>query len=399
MKHKIIINHSIKGILKNYYFSKIIVVFQDICPICGPTCKDIRDPLKLFINKISIYKTILLLSILILINCICLSAQNTFHTTITQNSNTNASSAPETNKKKYIDEKNKIDQKTLDFWKDTLKFGTSGQKRSVITYIQNKKISIGENLILEFIKLEKNMGTWKMMVSALVSFSNAKAIPYILKLTEKTNSDDNKIFALTQLGKLKYRDSYKHIMDNLDSENELLIETTLRTLAETEAKETVDALLEKLKKEKNNRIRTQIILTLANIKSDKTQNTLISIFTNEEEKELDRGYAVTGLGYIKNKKSYDILIKHYNNEPPNIKMRIIDALGNLGYPDAVGLLIESLKDDDKNIRFFSIKSLGKLKAKKAIDIIKYKEDYDPEYKVRLEAKKVLIELKELKGEK
>ncbi len=38
----------IKGILKNYYFSKIIVVFQDICPVWGSTCKVIRDPLRLF---------------------------------------------------------------------------------------------------------------------------------------------------------------------------------------------------------------------------------------------------------------------------------------------------------------------------------------------------------------
>ncbi len=33
--------------MKNYYFSKIIVVFQDICPVWGSTCKVIRDPLKI----------------------------------------------------------------------------------------------------------------------------------------------------------------------------------------------------------------------------------------------------------------------------------------------------------------------------------------------------------------
>ena len=77
-------------------------------------------------------------------------------------------------------------------------------------------------------------------------------------------------------------------------------------------------------------------------------------------------------------------------------MRIIDSLGNLGYKEAIDLLIESLKNDDKNIRIFSIRSLGKLKAKNAIDILKYKKKYDPEYKVRQEAKKVL---QELTGEK
>ncbi len=44
--------------MKNYYFSKIIVVFQDICPVWGSTCKVIRDPLNLYKNdkkEISIY--------------------------------------------------------------------------------------------------------------------------------------------------------------------------------------------------------------------------------------------------------------------------------------------------------------------------------------------------------
>ncbi len=46
---KITSSFSIKGILKNYYFSKIIVVFQDICSVWGSTCKVIRDPLKIII--------------------------------------------------------------------------------------------------------------------------------------------------------------------------------------------------------------------------------------------------------------------------------------------------------------------------------------------------------------
>ncbi len=45
----------IKGILKNYYFLKIIVVFQDICPIWGSTCKVIRDPLKIVLGFIFVF--------------------------------------------------------------------------------------------------------------------------------------------------------------------------------------------------------------------------------------------------------------------------------------------------------------------------------------------------------
>ncbi len=285
-----------------------------------------------------------------------------------------------------------MDPEIFDHWKKTFKYGTGKQKETLIKYIKSKKSLTGENLILQHIAGEKNENIKRMMISTLVTFSNMKVIPRLLELIKKDNSDEMKIYALSQLGKFKYKDSYIYIIENLDSENEILVEAALKALGNMEAKESVDTLLEKLKNEESDRIKTQIILTLANIKSEKTQDKLLSIFTNREEKELNRGYAATGLGYIKNTKSYDILIKYYDEEKSNIKMRIIDALGNLGFKQAIDLLIESLKDDEKNIRIFGIKSLGKLKAVNAIDILKYKEKHDTDIKVRQEARKVLDEL-------
>ena len=108
--------------------------------------------------------------------------------------------------------KDKIKQETLDFWRDTFKFGTSNQKIEIINYIKRKEISTGENLILEFIKQEKNEKVKKLMISTLVIFSNTKVIPYILEITKKTNNDEMIFFAFSQLSKLKYTDSYKYVM-------------------------------------------------------------------------------------------------------------------------------------------------------------------------------------------
>ena len=53
--------------MKNYYFSKIIVVFQDICPVWGSTCKVIRDPLN---NMDNLKKYFLFLNIVLLFSFI-----------------------------------------------------------------------------------------------------------------------------------------------------------------------------------------------------------------------------------------------------------------------------------------------------------------------------------------
>lgn len=296
---------------------------------------------------------------------------------------------------KAVIKKKEIDQETLDFWEKTLKYGTTSQKESVVNYIKSYSVVKGESLIIKHLVDEKDDSIRKIMIRTLIAFSNKQVTSQLLTILKETQDDEMKIFAVSCLGDLKYRDTYKYIEKFLESENELLVEAVLRALGDTEAKSMIDKLLNRLKTEKNNRIRTQLILAIANIKSLKSQDQLIEIFENDEEKELNRAFAITGLGYIKNRRSFDVLIKDLKKQPPNIKMRILDALGHLGFKEAVKILIESVKDDEKNVRLFGIRALGRLDAKEAIEILEYKEKYDPEYKVREEAKKVL---KRWKGE-
>ena len=136
--------------------------------------------------KISKSKSLLII-IFIIYPFIFLSAQTTSPSTGKSNINNILHSVPAKvsnqniiKQKEYVDKEHKIDQETLDFWETTLKYGTSGQKRSVISYIENKKISIGENLILKFLEQEKNMGIRRMMISKLVNLYNTKVIPIIL---------------------------------------------------------------------------------------------------------------------------------------------------------------------------------------------------------------------------
>jgi len=285
----------------------------------------------------------------------------------------------------------KTDKETLEFWERTLKYGTTGQKESVVNYIKYHEIKKGENLILRFIPREKDEKIKKLMISTLIASDNKKVLPFLFEIVKSAGdeNDDMKIFAISSLGEMKCKDVNQYIIKNIDKENELLVKASIRTLGETGDISILEELLKRVQEEKRVNVRTELILALANIRSEKAENCLIGIFTNQEEKSIDRGYAATGLGYIKNKRSLALLTKYYYREEGNLKIRIIDSLGNIGFKEGIELLIESVKDDDKDIRIFGIRALGKLKAKEALDILKYKEEYDPEHKVRLEAKKAL----------
>ncbi|MDD5065624.1 MAG: HEAT repeat domain-containing protein [bacterium] len=286
-----------------------------------------------------------------------------------------------------------IDEKTIQFWNRTFQYGISSQKDSVCNYIRQNRTRKALDLLVKYLPQEKNASTRKLMIMTLVSFTNREVVPSLLDILKNEKDQQMRILALSSLGELKYRPAYQQVMEFLDSEDEFLVENALRALGQMEAKECTQDLLVRLETEKRERIRTALILALANIKSEKAQEKLISIVTNDDEREIDRSYAVTGLGFIRNKRSYDVLVRSYARMDPNIKVRIIDSLGNLEYREAIGLLKEALKDDDKNIRYYSVMALGRLKARECLDILEYKKDYDPDYKVREKVKEVLKELK------
>ncbi len=313
-----------------------------------------------------------------------------FHTLLfssNEKPNTTITNKPQ---EKYSDE-------TIKFWEKTLKYGTSAQKRSVLYAIKGERVLKAIPIIVKYLPTEKNLFIKKEMISTLVALSNKSAAPYLMEMLKEPNiSEEMQEFAISSIGMIKYREAGKYILKYLDSRNIQVKEAALRALGEIEYKESVPIIIDRLKKEENERVRTQMILTLANIKSEKSQKILISIFTNESEKMINRKFAATGLGYIRNELSFKILSQYIEKVNSELKARITEALGNLNNKKAVNILIECLKDDDKAVRYYAIKSLEKLRAKEAIEILEYKKEYDLESKVRKAAEEAL---NQIKGEK
>lgn len=283
-------------------------------------------------------------------------------------------------------------QSNLAFWERTFRYGITAQKESVVDYIRTRRVREAGDLLLKYTGREKNPALRKSMMSLLVSFSNQGVIPLLVKAVKDEKEPALRIFGLMSLGEMKARKQYAAVAEHIDSEDEITAETALRSLGQMEAVECLDRLKEKLRAEKNERIRTGIILALSGLGTEKAQEDLISVFTNGKEKEINRCYAATGLGRIKNRRSFDLLTGQYDGAPPRIRVRIVESLGQLEERDAIGLLIEALKDDDRNIRYYSVMALGKLKARESVEILRYKKDFDPDGRVREKVKEVLKEL-------
>ncbi len=290
-----------------------------------------------------------------------------------------------------IEEKKKEElEKNLKFWDETLKYGTISQKITVINYIKNQKVKEAENLIIKYYDDEDNLKVKKNMLTALISFSNKKAVSYLndmFKIKEK--NDDLKKFLITSISALKYKAGYSKILNYLNDKNIQLKRRTIRALGELGATEVIPTLITNFKTEENERLRTEYILAFAKLKSPEAEGILLSTFTNTDETELNRSYAATGLGYIQTKTALNVLLKYLPESKAAIRHRIAAALGYYKNKKVINALIKLLRDDDKGVRYYAIKSLEKLKAKSAVDALKYKKDYDPEFKIRRVSKEAL----------
>lgn len=72
---------------------------------------------------------------------------------------------------------------------------------------------------------------------------------------------------------------------------------------------------------------------------------LISKITDTEEDTTVRAYAVEGLGFLKDKRAVDIIIRHLSHEAPEIRYMAAYALGLVGDKSHLPLLEAMLADD------------------------------------------------------
>ncbi|MGA2297112.1 MAG: HEAT repeat domain-containing protein [FCB group bacterium] len=81
-----------------------------------------------------------------------------------------------------------------------------------------------------------------------------------------------------------------------------------------------------------------------------------------------RQFAVEIIGAIRNGDEWYHLIDMLNDENPNVRNAVIEALGNMGIEDTVGILIGMYEDEDE-LKPTIIESLGKIGGSNALDFL------------------------------
>ena len=137
----------------------------------------------------------------------------------------------------------------------------------------------------------------------------------------------------------------------------------------------------------------QTSLKKITIRGDSLTTLLIEQSKKEKKSFGNNGILIHSLGEIKSRSALPYLIEQLQNTDNNyLKRNIIEAIGKIGDPDTLDLLIEASKDSNAGIRYKTAIALGRLGLKDAGPVLMDNLN-DPEERVVTESIESLTKIR------
>ena len=90
-----------------------------------------------------------------------------------------------------------------------------------------------------------------------------------------------------------------------------------------------------------------------------------------------------------NKKNSEALAKLVTDPNPDIRVKVVNALSNIGDFRAVSAMITALKDSDKNVKIAALDAFIKVKDERGKEHIRYLVENDQDKEIQQKASKAL----------
>lgn len=318
--------------------------------------------------------------------------------------------SPADKKKSAEDEKRKAaEQKRVEYIEQTITFGTSTERKDSIRAISSIKDEAKKRklagIMIKNLENETDSGVIIVSCRTAADLGEHTAIPAITAFLDH-DTEEVRIDAVYALKKLDARDRAPRLLEELKKQNfekdSNYTEALLQTLAAFEVSTEFDyvkSVIEAPETSRNNRL--ALLLFIGNSKSIGSESYLRQLFEDENEDLTTRAYAVNAISKIGDTTATASISKIADDidkypvkkraEYYDLYMHCISALVRLGDTAAYPKLERTLKSDNASMRLKAISLIKELKDQRAIEILKYKAKWDPNDKVRDEAKSVLKE--------
>jgi HEAT repeat protein len=280
-----------------------------------------------------------------------------------------------------------------EFYRNLLNYGTDFDIDKAFSQVNE---NLGEEInkkILEIFQENHNDRVYTAVVRYIGRFEITEAQGILLRELQKENSnDDYREEVIRSIGELRQKTS-------LEPLSALYYEkgTSLRlkqSIIEAFGKiedNRVEELLIKLVEDayQDTDLRANAIIALGNIRGRNSLPALRELLMNVYESKVLRMYAASSIGLIGGVDELETLGNFINDESHEVAGYAVNSIAKIPSDRSGELLVQALRSDHDNVRYYAVLGLSELQYKKAEDILRFKAQHDSNMRIRKEAAKAL----------
>lgn len=152
----------------------------------------------------------------------------------------------------------------------------------------------------------------------------------------------------------------------------------IRALGNSGDESYVETLIELYEEASEESQKSAVLDALGNLGSDQALELLIDVVRDDDNSKSLRWKACIALGKTGNPEALETIEYLFGEEDPYLRMYAVRALGNFNSSEVEKLLMQALRDEHWRVRVSAAESLGELGSGKAVPILKFKAEHDPE---------------------
>lgn len=276
--------------------------------------------------------------------------------------------------------------------KRTLKYGIDSEIEPLLQTITEEETGEYVEEAVDLLSSTLNNDIKRACFSYLQTLENDSAVPAAEEIL--TNFEDRPLplikSAMEYLVELKEQAEPDLVFPLIEADSDIAL-SAIRSFSEIKV-EGLTALLKEKYEERGIGVnmKAEILLALGKLKNPDTRELLESIAADEGEESILRNYACSALGELGNPGSIDVLMQVYASDDALTRSYALYGISKIDDERSQEIVIGALRDSYWKIRVYACEGLGERKVSAAVPALQYKAERDPEIQVRRAAVEALI---------
>lgn len=287
--------------------------------------------------------------------------------------------------------------------KQTIQYGIDSQLLELISQLKEEN---NKDFFPELKEVFITTSNTKIHTAVVGFFDSQEHDGLVEEVFEKLKDYDNLDTNLV-LEFIEYIENYQNdeisalLFEIIEDPRVEVASAAIKAIGVSEKKHYADQLLELYEDQQFiDALKPPLVTALGELKNESAFELLNKLVGDDDESKSIRWRACQALGKIGGEEAFKSVSKLLNEKDPMLRSYAIHSLGYFDQEGVVEILIDALRDSMWRVRVQAAEALGRKQAIKALDVLKYKAEHDPDVRnVRLAAVKAIGKLQDPEGYK